>query len=101
MPKGKGKIKQWTIDEDQLLISNASKMTTNELAELVDATYIQTRCRCQQLGLMPRSKYRGWTIQELQIARSNPRQVAARILNRSLPSIDSRLRYARKQSINI
>lgn len=101
MPKGKSKKKQWTTDEDQLLTSNASKMTTNELAKLVDATYIQTRRRCQQLGLMPRSKYRGWTIQELQVARSNPRQVAARILNRSLPSIDSRLRYARKQSINI
>lgn len=98
MPKGKGRIKQWTIDEDQLLTSNASSMTTNELAELVDATYIQTRYRCQQLGLIPRSKYKTWTIQELQIARSNPRQVAARILNRNLSSIDSRLRYAKKNN---
>ena len=100
MPRGKGKIKRWTIEEDRLLEQYASNMTMNELIALIDATYIQIRYRCQQLNLRPKLVYKTWTIQELQIAQSNPRRIASEILNRNLSSIDSRIRYARKQSVN-
>jgi hypothetical protein len=100
MPRGKGKIKRWTIEEDRLLGQHASSMTMNELIALIDATYMQIRYRCQQLNLRPKPIYKTWTIQELQIAQSNPRRVAAEILKRNLSSIDSRIQYAKKQSTN-
>lgn len=100
MPRGKGKIKRWTIEEDRLLEQYASNMTTPQLTELINATYIQIRYRCRQLNIIPRSRYKTWTIQELQIAKSNPRRIASEILNRNLSSIDSRIQYARKQSVN-
>lgn len=100
MPRGKGKIKRWTMVEDKLLISNAPAMTIKQLMQLIDASYIQIRYRCQQLNLHPKPIYKTWTIQELQIAKNNPRRIASEILNRNLSSIDSRIRYARKQSVN-
>lgn len=95
MPKGK--IKTWNEAEDTLLIENAPKMTVPELTQIIDASDSQIRYRCQKFNLIPKPIYKTWTIQDLQIATSNPRKIACQILGRNENSINSRIQYFRRQ----
>ncbi len=96
MPKSK--VRRWTEDEDYLLENRAAEMTVPELMKIIDASSTQIRYRCKQLGIMPKSVYKTWTFQELEIARSNPRKVASKMLDRNENSINSRIQYAKKQN---
>lgn len=96
MPKGK--VKKWSLTEDEILKQNSENMTISELSEIIDATWMQIYYRCKRLKITPKSVHKGWTIQELQIACSAPRKVAIELLGRSKDSINSRKQYAKKQS---
>ena len=84
--------KQWTKEEDEILVNNYTRLGPTDCAALLEGrTVIAIKNRAQSLGLIFRKEMFGWTDEEMDILRKyypiEGKRVAARLPNRTISTI--------------